>query len=61
MRILKLLTCTALLLLAGGATQDARTFAQQTGGTGQAAPSAQNRLVGEVQTANTAAGEFTIK
>lgn len=41
--------------------QDARTFAQQTNGTGQAAPSAQNRLVGEVQTANTAAGEFAIK
>lgn len=61
MRIPKLLTCTALLLLAGVAMQDARSFAQATSGTAQEAPSAQNRLVGEVQTANTAAGEFTIK
>ncbi|HEY0321289.1 MAG TPA: DUF5666 domain-containing protein [Pyrinomonadaceae bacterium] len=61
MRTLKLLTFTALLLLAGGAFQEARIFAQQTDAASQAAPSAQNRLVGEVQTANTAAGEFTIK
>jgi hypothetical protein len=61
MRIPRLLTCAALVLLAGASFQEARTFAQQTNGTGQAAPSAQNRLVGEVQTANTAAGEFTIK
>jgi predicted transcriptional regulator len=61
MRIPKLLTCTALLLLAGAAMQDERSFAQATSGTAQEAPSAQNRLVGEVQTANTAAGEFTIK
>ena len=37
------------------------TFAQQTGSGNQSAPSTQNRLVGEVQTANTAAGQFTIK
>jgi hypothetical protein len=61
MRIPKLLTCTALLLLAGAAMQDERSFAQATSGTAQEAPSEQNRLVGEVQTANTAAGEFTIK
>lgn len=39
----------------------ARTFAQGGSGANQAAPSTQNRLVGEVQTANSAAGEFTIK
>ncbi|MCA1558370.1 MAG: DUF5666 domain-containing protein, partial [Acidobacteria bacterium] len=36
-------------------------MAQSGGGTGSDAPSAQNRLVGEVQAANGAAGEFTIK
>lgn len=60
MRILaRLVTCAMLLLLAGTALNGARIFAQ--GGANQEAPSTQNRLVGEVQTANSAAGEFTIK
>jgi hypothetical protein len=63
MRILaRLLTTGALALLMGAAVQETGTFAQQAGGAGgQEAPSAQNRLVGEVQTANAATGEFTIK
>jgi hypothetical protein len=59
-----LLTAAALLLLSSGTLEKARTFAQQTGGGGpsnQEAPSQQNRLVGEVQSANAASGEFTIK
>lgn len=59
MRILRLLTSVALLLLAGASVQEARIFAQQ--GNGQETPSAQNRLVGEVQTISSATGEFTIK
>src|SRR5919205_346412 len=59
MKILaRLLTSIALVMLAGAAAREARIFAQQTG---QEAPSAQNRLVGEVQTANAGAGELTIK
>ncbi|HEX8174850.1 MAG TPA: DUF5666 domain-containing protein [Pyrinomonadaceae bacterium] len=59
MKILaRLLTSIALLLLAGAAVTEARIFAQQVG---QEAPSAQNRLVGEVQTVTTGGGEFTIK
>ncbi|HEX8745708.1 MAG TPA: DUF5666 domain-containing protein, partial [Pyrinomonadaceae bacterium] len=59
MKILaRLLTSTALALLAGAAVTESRIFAQQAG---QEAPSAQNRLVGEVQTINTSGGEFTIK
>ncbi|MBD0370119.1 MAG: hypothetical protein ICV60_04740 [Pyrinomonadaceae bacterium] len=62
MRILaRLLTAAALALLLGGVSQDARSFAQQTSAASQETPSAQNRLVGEVQTANAGAGEFTIK
>ena len=61
-RLTRLSTCTALLIFAWAMMQDARVFAQQGGGSaGDAAPSAQNRLVGEVQAANGAAGEFTIK
>jgi hypothetical protein len=55
----RLLACAALTLFAGATLQQARTFAQ--GGTTQAQPSAQNRLVGEVQTVNSASGEFTVK
>lgn len=40
---------------------EGRTFAQTASNANQAAPSTQNRLVGEVQTANSATGEFTIK
>jgi hypothetical protein len=59
MKILaRLLTSVALLLLAGASLTESRIFAQQAG---QEAPSAQNRLVGEVQTANAAGGELTIK
>lgn len=59
MRILaRLLTSIALLLLGGVLVQEARTSAQQAS---QEAPSVQNRLVGEVQTINTATGEFTVK
>lgn len=62
MRILaRLLTSIALVVLAGVAAQQAHTFAQSGGGAGGDTPTAQNRLVGEVRTANTAAGEFTIK
>jgi hypothetical protein len=58
MRILaRLLTAIALLLFVGGAAREARALAQQGGDTA----SAQNRLVGEVQTVNTSTGEFTIK
>lgn len=59
MKILaRLLTSIALVVLAGAASGEARIFAQQSG---QEAPSAQNRLVGEVQTANATGGELTIK
>ncbi|HKS29311.1 MAG TPA: DUF5666 domain-containing protein [Pyrinomonadaceae bacterium] len=59
MKILaRLLTLSiALVLLAGAASREARVFAQA----GADAPSAQNRLVGEVQSANLTAGELTIK
>lgn len=60
MRILaRLLTCAALLLFAAVASEGGRTMAQTAGA--QQTPGAQNRLVGEVQSANTGAGEFTIK
>ena len=60
MRILaRLLTYTTLLLFTAGASTEWQALAQQSGG--QEAPSVQNRLVGEVQSANAAAGEFTIK
>jgi hypothetical protein len=55
MRTLKLLACAALLLFAV-AMNDDHAFAQQ----GET-PSAQNRLVGEVQAASAGTGEFTIK
>jgi riboflavin biosynthesis pyrimidine reductase len=59
MRILaRLLTAVALLLFVGSAARDARVLAQQGGGD---TPGTQNRLVGEIQTANTSTGEFTIK
>jgi hypothetical protein len=62
MRILaRLSTCALLLLLAGGTSSESRALAQQAGAASQDTPSAQTRLVGEVQAANTAAGEFTIK
>jgi hypothetical protein len=57
MRILaRLFTGIALLLFVGGAARQAQVLAQGTD-----AASTQNRLVGEIQTANTATGEFTIK
>lgn len=60
MRILaRLLTCAALLLCAAAAFETERALAQTAGG--QQTPSTQNRLVGEVQSANAGAGEFTIK
>jgi hypothetical protein len=62
MRILaRLSTWALLLLLAGGTTSASRALAQQAGAAGQDAPSAQTRLVGQVEAANTAGGEFTIK
>jgi hypothetical protein len=63
MRILARLTaCAALLLFSGAALEGARTFAQTSaGGANQTQPSAQNRLVGEVQATNAATGEFTVK
>lgn len=62
MRILaRLLACVALLLFAGASFRAARTFAQTADGATQQTPSAQNRLVGEVQAANAATGEFTVK
>lgn len=62
MKILaRLLIAASLVLMAGAAVHEARTFAQNGGGAGTDTPSAQNRLVGIVQTANSAAGEFTIK
>jgi hypothetical protein len=64
MRILTRLFATAALLLFAGAlfqASQAGAQQQQQGAAGQATPSAQNRLVGEVQTANASAGEFTVK
>jgi hypothetical protein len=61
MRILTgLLTCVALLLFAA-AVPEGRVVAQQGWGSNQDTPGTQNRLVGEVQTANAGTNELVIK